>query len=200
MKEPWPSAEGYKYPLFPEGQVPPHRSKNFQLGASRNGPFLISSTNFLLQNRPNRTANTSSSTYKNDTYITAPRRWPPTCRGAAFNRLISLFLFCLVFAMALEASTFETLTPSRFISFTIPNPSSSSHALLRVAVLDSPLQPTHSPHVAAMLVPQGRETDWIFSTKSGHLQLLFASPLLSRFILIGLVKTSSPSFVSQIFV
>lgn len=87
--------------------------------------------------------------------------------------------------MALDVSTFETLTPSRFISFTIPNPSSSSHSLLRVAVLDSPIQPTHSPRIAAMLVPQGRETDWIFSTKSGHLQLLFASPEISRFILIG---------------
>ncbi|CAK8571158.1 unnamed protein product [Lathyrus sativus] len=87
--------------------------------------------------------------------------------------------------MAFDVSTFETLTPSRFISITIPNPSSSYHSLLRVAVLDSPLQPTHEPRIAAMLVPQGRETDWIFSTKSGHLQLLFTSPLISRFILIG---------------
>ena len=67
MKEPWPSAGGYKYPLLPEGQVfiiltsnlllsartptyfsievpcrypPPPRSK-LQLGASRDGPSLI---------------------------------------------------------------------------------------------------------------------------------------------------------------
>ncbi|XP_045808472.1 eEF1A lysine and N-terminal methyltransferase [Trifolium pratense] len=90
--------------------------------------------------------------------------------------------------MALDASTFETLIPSRFISFTLPNPiSSHSHdSLLRVAVLDSPLTHSPPPHVAAMLVPQGRESDWIFSTKSGHLQLLFTSPQpISRFILIG---------------
>jgi hypothetical protein len=87
--------------------------------------------------------------------------------------------------MALDTSTFETLIPSRFISFTLPNPI-SSHSLLRVAVLDSPLTHSPPPHVAAMLVPQGRESDWIFSTKSGHLQLLFTSPQsISRFILIG---------------
>ncbi|GAU34323.1 hypothetical protein TSUD_20300 [Trifolium subterraneum] len=85
--------------------------------------------------------------------------------------------------VAIDSSTFETLIPSRFISFTLPNPISHD-SLLRVAVLDSPL--THSPHIAAMLVPQGRESDWIFSTKSGHLQLLFTSPQpISRFILIG---------------
>ncbi|XP_004505978.1 uncharacterized protein [Cicer arietinum] len=87
-------------------------------------------------------------------------------------------------AMALDATTFESLSPSRFVSFTLPNPT-CSHSLLRVAVLDSPLQSTHPPHVAAMLVPQGRETDWIFSTKFGHLQLLFTSPGISRLILIG---------------
>ncbi|KAG4982905.1 hypothetical protein JHK87_027654 [Glycine soja] len=36
-----------------------------------------------------------------------------------------------------------------------------------------------------MLVPEGRETDWIFSTELGHLQLLFSSPGISRLILIG---------------
>ncbi|KAJ1435984.1 S-adenosyl-L-methionine-dependent methyltransferase [Sesbania bispinosa] len=36
-----------------------------------------------------------------------------------------------------------------------------------------------------MLVPEGREADWIFSTESGHLQLLFSSPGISRLILIG---------------
>lgn len=36
-----------------------------------------------------------------------------------------------------------------------------------------------------MLVPQHRETDWIFSTESGHMQLLLNSPGISRLILIG---------------
>ncbi|XP_022640479.1 uncharacterized protein LOC106772352 [Vigna radiata var. radiata] len=86
--------------------------------------------------------------------------------------------------MALDASTFETLTPSRFISFTIPHPS-FSNTPLRVAVLDSPLQPNDVPQVGAMLVPEGREIDWIFSTELGHLQLLLSSPEISRLILIG---------------
>jgi len=86
--------------------------------------------------------------------------------------------------MALDASTFETLTPSRFISFTIPHPS-CSNILLRVAVLDSPIQPNDLPRVGAMLVPEGREIDWIFSTELGHLQLLLGSPEISRLILIG---------------
>ncbi|KAL0888631.1 hypothetical protein Bca101_012614 [Brassica carinata] len=52
-----------------------------------------------------------------------------------------------------------------------------------LAVLDSPI---HSyPRVAAMLVPKHRETDWIFSTESGHLQLLLNLPDVSRLILIG---------------
>ena len=97
----------------------------------------------------------------------------------------------------MDASTFETLTPSRFITFTLPNPnpnptSSHSNSLIRVAVLDSPLLSSSPPHVASMLIPEGRESDWIFSTQSGHLQLLFSSPQpISRFILIGLNPHSS---------
>ncbi|CAF1791114.1 unnamed protein product [Brassica oleracea var. botrytis] len=87
--------------------------------------------------------------------------------------------------MALDVRIFETVSPSRFISFTIPNPNSPSH-LLRVAVLDSPIHSSDSsPRVAAMLVPKHRETDWIFSTESGHLQLLLNLPNISRLILIG---------------
>ncbi|XP_027366309.1 methyltransferase-like protein 13 isoform X2 [Abrus precatorius] len=86
--------------------------------------------------------------------------------------------------MALDVSTFERLSPSRFITFTIPHPTCLDSPL-RVAVLDSPLQPTDSPRVGAMLVPEGRETDWIFSTELGHLQLLFSSSGISRLILIG---------------
>ncbi|KAJ7970537.1 methyltransferase-like protein 13 [Quillaja saponaria] len=87
-------------------------------------------------------------------------------------------------AIELDGSTFETISPSRFISFTFPNPS-RSNSLLRVAVIDLPIQPTDSPQVAAMFVPAGRETDWIFSTESGHLQILFKSPGISRLTLIG---------------
>ncbi|KAJ7974950.1 methyltransferase-like protein 13 [Quillaja saponaria] len=87
-------------------------------------------------------------------------------------------------ALELDGSTFETINPSRFISFTFPNPT-RSNALLRLAVIDSPLQRSDSPQVASMFVPEGRETDWIFSTESGQLQLLFSSPGISRLILIG---------------
>ncbi|KAL2326682.1 hypothetical protein Fmac_025740 [Flemingia macrophylla] len=86
--------------------------------------------------------------------------------------------------MAIDPSTFESITPSRFICFTIPHPTCSD-SLLRVAVLDSPIHPTDSPRVSAMVVPEGRETDWIFSTELGHLQLLFTLPQMSRLILIG---------------
>ncbi|PQQ00403.1 methyltransferase-like protein 13 [Prunus yedoensis var. nudiflora] len=86
--------------------------------------------------------------------------------------------------MALDKTAFETITPSRFITFTFPNPSNST-TLLRVAVLDTPFQLTGSPRVAAMLVPKQRESDWIFSTESGHLQLLLSSPGISRLILTG---------------
>ncbi|CAN8298035.1 unnamed protein product [Cochlearia groenlandica] len=89
--------------------------------------------------------------------------------------------------MALDVRIFENISPSRFISFTIPNPISPIH-LLRLAVLDSPIHSTESsspPRVAAMLVPKHRETDWIFSTESGLLQLLLNLPEISRLILIG---------------
>ncbi|AED90764.1 putative spermidine synthase [Arabidopsis thaliana] len=88
--------------------------------------------------------------------------------------------------MALDVRIFEKTSPSRFISFTIPNPNSPIH-LLRVAVLDSPVHSTESspPRVAAILVPKHRESDWIFSTESGQLQLLLNMPEISRLILIG---------------
>ncbi|XP_054797256.1 uncharacterized protein LOC129302408 [Prosopis cineraria] len=86
--------------------------------------------------------------------------------------------------MALDVATFESICPSRFIAFTIPDPVCSD-SLLRVAVLDSPIPASDSPLVAAMFVPEARETDWIFSTEWGHLQLLFSSPGVSRLILLG---------------
>ncbi|GAV76799.1 hypothetical protein CFOL_v3_20272 [Cephalotus follicularis] len=96
--------------------------------------------------------------------------------------------------MALDKAIFDTITPSRFITFTISNPNPSlSHQLIRVAVLDSPIQLTTGlPRVAAMFVPQNRETDWIFSTESGHLELLLSSPHFSRLILIG----NQPSIIN----
>ncbi|OMO98826.1 hypothetical protein CCACVL1_04047 [Corchorus capsularis] len=92
--------------------------------------------------------------------------------------------------MALDISIFETIQPSRYISFTIPNPNTSlSSPLIRIAVLDSPIHPTTSssptPNVAAMFVPKHRESDWVFSTESGHLQLLLTSSNIQRLILIG---------------
>ncbi|KAF3441390.1 hypothetical protein FNV43_RR15304 [Rhamnella rubrinervis] len=86
--------------------------------------------------------------------------------------------------MALDKATFETIAPSRFISFTFPHPShSTSH--LRIAVLDSPFQLVDSPTVAVMFVPKYRESDWIFSTESGHFQLLLSSSGVSRLIVVG---------------
>ncbi|KZV47044.1 methyltransferase-like protein 13 [Dorcoceras hygrometricum] len=90
--------------------------------------------------------------------------------------------------MSIHPSTFETIEPSRYITFTIPNSSASHDHLLRIAVLDSPTVTIGVVSTAAMWVPQGRESDWIFSTFSGHLHLLLSSPTslpLSRLILIS---------------
>ncbi|XP_076946914.1 uncharacterized protein LOC143618693 [Bidens hawaiensis] len=93
--------------------------------------------------------------------------------------------------MALNPSPFETLTPSQFTTFTIPNTVNRRchlHTpLLRIAVLDSPSTAGGgaSPTIAAIIIPEHRETDWTFSTEPGHLQLLFNNPNVSRLILIG---------------
>ncbi|KAM0939666.1 putative S-adenosyl-L-methionine-dependent methyltransferase [Dioscorea sansibarensis] len=97
---------------------------------------------------------------------------------------------------SLDPSAFKRLAPSRFVSLSFPNPSQGPCSdVLRVAVLDSPLLPSvPPPRVAAMLVPIGRESDWIFCTAAGHLQLLLSSSqdlFLSRLILIGNFPISS---------
>ncbi|KAL7148160.1 hypothetical protein ABFS83_06G159600 [Erythranthe nasuta] len=101
--------------------------------------------------------------------------------------------------MSLNPSTFETIVPSRYLTFSFPDPHHHRRRRhLRVAVLDSPSAVTSSD-VAAVWVPPGRETDWIFSTFSGHLQLLLSSTTtnqpLSRLILVG--KTPSQSHPSS---
>ncbi|CAI0449541.1 unnamed protein product [Linum tenue] len=86
--------------------------------------------------------------------------------------------------MALDVKVFEYIVPSRFLSFTIPRPDLRLR-LLRVAVLDSPF-PLHGPsQVAALFVPLNRESDWIFSTEAGHLQLLLTFHGISRLVLVG---------------
>ncbi|KAI3520374.1 hypothetical protein L1887_09760 [Cichorium endivia] len=93
--------------------------------------------------------------------------------------------------MSNDPTIFETLKPSRFITFTIPNTLIHRCYLhtprIRVAVLDSPIAVDDNgvPNVAAMIVPEQRETDWKFCTESGQLQILLNFPGLSRLILIG---------------
>ncbi|KAJ4980342.1 hypothetical protein NE237_031179 [Protea cynaroides] len=107
--------------------------------------------------------------------------------------------------MAVDGGTFETLVPSQFISFTIPNPHHRSNstptpygAYLRIAVLDSPVRIAgEQPGIAAMLVPVDRENDWIFSTEAGHLQLLLNSAGFSRLILVGNIPQSSGNFYNR---
>lgn len=96
--------------------------------------------------------------------------------------------------------SFERLHPARFVVLSFPNPtfpSDSDAELLRVAVLDSP-DPAPEQTTAAMLVPRGRESDWVFSTAAGHLQLLLASSA-SRLVLIGntLIDDSPPPIYTR---
>ncbi|XP_072950463.1 uncharacterized protein [Typha angustifolia] len=98
----------------------------------------------------------------------------------------------------LEPGELEHLRPSRFLSFTFPNPlpdpPNPYGDPLRIAVLDSPSPPSSHPQIAALLVPLGREDDWIFSTAPGHLQLLLSLDLpLSRLVLAGNTPSSSPA-------
>ncbi|KAJ0661204.1 putative S-adenosyl-L-methionine-dependent methyltransferase [Helianthus annuus] len=110
--------------------------------------------------------------------------------------------------MAVDSSTFETLTPSQFITFTLPNTINPHHhrchlhtPLLRIAVLDSPIATTDDPNpiIAAMIVPDHRETDWNFCTESGHLQLLYDFSNISRLILIVVERFVGP-FVGEFLV
>ncbi|XP_075085196.1 uncharacterized protein LOC107787114 [Nicotiana tabacum] len=88
----------------------------------------------------------------------------------------------------LDPTIFKTIVPSRYITFIIPNPLlhlDHFHSQeLRISILDSPL-PSKPTQIAAMLVPINRESDWIFSTEQGHLQLLLTFSHLSRLIIIG---------------
>ncbi|CAH1438113.1 unnamed protein product [Lactuca virosa] len=86
---------------------------------------------------------------------------------------------------------FQTLKPSQFLTFTVANTLNHRCHLhtprIRVAVLDSPIAAAvdRLPKIAAMIVPEHRETDWKFCTESGQLQILFNFQDLSRLILIG---------------
>lgn len=99
--------------------------------------------------------------------------------------------------MAIEEGTFEILQPSQYICFTYPNPCNRA-LLLTVSVLDSAhFHPAHNATIAAMLVPHGREDDWIFSSLSGHHQLL-NSAQVSRLILFSTKnKTNSFKYIKQ---
>uniref|UniRef100_A0ACD6AI14 Uncharacterized protein n=1 Tax=Avena sativa TaxID=4498 RepID=A0ACD6AI14_AVESA len=111
-------------------------------------------------------------------------------------------------AVCSELDRLQHIEPSRFVSFSFPNPllhdasnpyGDGAHAeFLRVAVLDSPLPAEPSPpapRTAAMLVPAGRHRDWIFSTHAGQLHLLLSTQSqcpFSRLILVG-PELSAPS-------
>ncbi|CAN1142634.1 eEF1A lysine and N-terminal methyltransferase [Linum perenne] len=97
--------------------------------------------------------------------------------------------------MALDVKVFESIAPSRFLTFTIPRPDLRTR-LLRIAVLDSPFPQiggsSSSQQVAALFVPLNRESDWVFSTESGHLQLLLSFPGVSRLVMIGRNPADEP--------
>ncbi|KAF8653719.1 hypothetical protein HU200_061831 [Digitaria exilis] len=111
-------------------------------------------------------------------------------------------------AVSQELEGLRRIAPSRFVSFSFPNPflghasnpygdgsggggGGDAGECLRVAVLDSPIPSPPIPRTAAMLVPAGRHRDWIFSTRAGHLHLLLSTQF-SRLILVG-PELSAPS-------
>ncbi|XP_020577744.1 methyltransferase-like protein 13 isoform X2 [Phalaenopsis equestris] len=106
-------------------------------------------------------------------------------------------------AEGMEPAVFEHLMPFEFLCFSFPNPLPSPEnpysETLRVAVADAPSSPskTSPPAIAAVLVPNRREDDWVFSTAAGHFQLLLflSSPNLSisRLVLIGNLPSCSSS-------
>ncbi|TVU01505.1 hypothetical protein EJB05_53045, partial [Eragrostis curvula] len=109
-------------------------------------------------------------------------------------------------AVSPELEGLRCIAPSRFVSFSFPSPllrdasnpygDGGAGEFLRVAVLDSPLPAPPVPRTAAMLVPAGRHTDWIFSTRAGHLHLLLSSQF-SRLILVGPeLSVPSPRVIS----
>ncbi|KAJ1269184.1 hypothetical protein BS78_07G190900 [Paspalum vaginatum] len=105
-------------------------------------------------------------------------------------------------AVSPELEGLRRVVPSRFVSFSFPNPflggapnpygDGYAGECIRVAVLDSPLPSPPVPSTVAMLVPAGRHRDWIFSTRAGHLHLLLSSTHISRFIILG-PELSAPS-------
>ncbi|KAI0496814.1 hypothetical protein KFK09_023138 [Dendrobium nobile] len=106
-------------------------------------------------------------------------------------------------AEGIDPAVFERIVPSQFLSFSFPNPLASPGNpyadTLRVAVADSPSSTSNPslPAIAAVLVPHGREDDWVFSTAAGQFQLLLflSSPKLtiSRLVLIGDLPSPSSS-------
>ncbi|XP_025884102.1 uncharacterized protein [Solanum lycopersicum] len=81
----------------------------------------------------------------------------------------------------------KTIVPSRYITFTIPNPSIHHHynaSHLRIAVLDSS-SPSGRTKFGVIVVPVGLESDWVYSTFEGHLQILLCHTDFYRLVLIG---------------
>lgn len=85
-----------------------------------------------------------------------------------------------------DIEIFQTIQPSRFLSFTLIDAEiNATPSPIRVAVLDSPVSTDGQHRVAAMFVPKNRQDDWIFNTEAGHLELLLSFPEFQRLILIG---------------
>ncbi|PWA99155.1 S-adenosyl-L-methionine-dependent methyltransferases superfamily protein [Artemisia annua] len=95
-------------------------------------------------------------------------------------------------------SVYEKLISNQFVEYFPENPldladresSKLTTEKLRVAFMDSPFSTEDDdPVVAAICVPNGRENDWVFSTKEGHRRLVEMYFNVSRLFLVG----NSPS-------
>ncbi|KAH7282338.1 hypothetical protein KP509_35G025800 [Ceratopteris richardii] len=77
-----------------------------------------------------------------------------------------------------QASKWKDIEPGRCENLQISSP---VHGGMSVSVLDAPVHLRTKSHFAVILVPQGRESDWIFCTSNGLWDLLF-SAAVSRLV------------------
>ncbi|KAK1409725.1 hypothetical protein QVD17_36254 [Tagetes erecta] len=91
--------------------------------------------------------------------------------------------------MAVTSNMFDTIHPSLDFVQPVRNPDTSSRLLhsefVRVTILDSDDLYGTLPVVAAVVIPPGRDNDWVFTTRSGYKRLREIYNNISRLFLVS---------------